>query len=140
MLRISKVYSTLNINAHIEFKDNVAVIIDNSGTGKTFMFKIIASYCVVNHIKYTLFNYNHKEYSFDTFKKCIDDTDIIIMDNADLYMNPELFEYLKKCGKQIIISIKHTNSLTTYENCGFYKVKYVGNELRTVRENYGLAI
>ena len=140
MFKFSKRYSTLNIEANVDFEDNVAIIKDNSGTGKTFLFKIIASHCAVNHIKYTLFNYNHKDVSLSTFKQGVSDADVVIMDNADLYMTPELFEYLKKCGKQVILSIKQLHNLTTYENCGFYKVKYVNNALKTVRKNYDIVI
>lgn len=71
-------------------------------------------------------------------KRGLQKADIILLDNADLYMTRELFEYLKSSGKQVIISIKHTEKLGSFENCGFYSVRYDGKIMRTVRENCGL--
>lgn len=129
-----------DISLNINIADRVAIFLDGAGTGKTFMFQMLASYCVINNIPYEKFNYSSENKDFEWFKLSIKKADIVIMDNADLYMTPELFDYLKSCDKQVLISIKHPKCLTTYENCGFYKVKYVGSTLMTVKKNYGLAV
>ena len=65
---------------------------------------------------------------------------LILLDNADLYMTKKLFNYLKSSDKQVIMSIKHTEKLGSFENCGFYTINYENNNLKTVRESCGTII
>lgn len=129
-----------DINLHIDITDKIALFWDNSGTGKTFMFHMLESYFVANGITYRKFDYNVENQDIEWIKRGLQKADIILLDNADLYMTRELFEYLKSSGKQVIISIKHTEKLGSFENCGFYSVRYDGKIMRTVRENCGLVI
>lgn len=129
-----------NINLHIDINDKVAILLDESGTGKTFMFQMLESYCVINKIPYEKFDYGSENKDLEWFIQSMKKASIVILDNSDLYMTQELFDYLKSSNKQIMISIKHVEKLSSYENCGFYTVVYDGKTLKTVRENYGLAI
>ncbi len=140
-MNINWVYrGVADISLNINLVDMVAILLDDSGTGKTFMFQMLASYCVINKIPYEKFDYSSENKDLEWFKYTMRNANIVIMDNADLYMTPDLFSYLKSSGKQVLISIKHIERLTSYENCGFYTVVYDGKILKTVRENYGLAI
>ena len=38
------------------------------------------------------------------------------------------------------MSIKHTEKLGSFENCGFYTINYENNNLKTVRESCGTII
>lgn len=58
--------------------------------------------------------------------------DIIILDNADLYLNPELFEQIKGIGATIILSKKSTFGLDM-RNAHLYIIDYRGSLLRTRR-------
>lgn len=111
-----------------------------SGTGKTFALKTIYKYLVSNNTDVIYFNHKQSDYTVERIMSLCKDNKIIIMDDADLYMTPELFDYLKSNCGQVLISIKNIAKLTTYEKCGFYKVVYEVNILKTVRKNYGLAI
>lgn len=46
------------INLGINITDSVAILLDDSGTGKTFMFEMLESYFVANGIAYKKFDYN----------------------------------------------------------------------------------
>ena len=129
-----------DINLHIDVTDKIAILWSDSGTGKTFMFHMLESYFVTKGITYRKFDYNVEGQDIEWIKQGIEKADIILLDNADLYMTRELFEYLKSSGKQAMISIKHTEKLGSFENCGFYTVEYDGETMRTVRGNYGFII
>lgn len=140
-MQINWIYKGVsNINLSINITDKVAILLDESGTGKTFMFQMLASYCVINQIPFEKFDYGSENKELSWFIQSMKNASIVIMDNADLYMTPELFEYLKSCGKQVIISIKHEEAMTSYENCGFYVIDYNGDTLKTVREDYDIII
>ncbi|MDO5150613.1 MAG: hypothetical protein Q4D76_14680 [Oscillospiraceae bacterium] len=140
-MRINWVYNGLvDITLDINLDDTVAILLDDSGTGKTFMFKVLSSYCVINQIRCEKFDYSDEHRNLEYFRNTIGDAEIVLMDNADLYMTQELLDYLKNSGKQVIISIKHIEKFTSCEGCGFYTVDYDGKSLKTVRENYGFAI
>jgi DNA replication protein DnaC len=50
-------FSTGNINVHTEFRDRVCYLLDNSGTGKTYLFMLIYNYCKEKKIDAVYFNY-----------------------------------------------------------------------------------
>lgn len=124
-----------NINLSIDISDKVAILFDDSGTGKTFMFQMLESYFVINKIPYEKFNYGSENKNLEWFKQSMKKAKVVLLDNADLYMTKELFNYLKSSDKQVIISIKHIEKLNFCNNCGFYTVVYDGKKLKTVKEN-----
>lgn len=129
-----------NINLSINITDSVAILLDDSGTGKTFMFEMLESYFVAKGIAYKKFDYNSENEDTDWFIQGMRKANIVLLDNADLYMTKELFNYLKSSDKQVIMSIKHTEKLGSFENCGFYTINYENNNLKTVRESCGTII
>ena len=126
-----------NINLSINITDSVAILLDDSGTGKTFMLEMLESYFVANGIAYKKFDYSSENEDTNWFIQGMQKANIVLLDNADLYMTKELFNYLKSSNKQVIMSIKHTEKLGSFENCGFYTINYDNNNLKTVRENCG---
>lgn len=129
-----------NINLSINITDPVAILLDDSGTGKTFMFEMLESYFVAKGIEYKKYDYSSENEDTDWFIQGMRKANIVLLDNADLYMTKELFNYLKSSEKQIIMSIKHTEKLGSFENCGFYIINYENNNLKTVRESCGTII
>ena len=126
-----------NINLSINITDSVAILLDDSGTWKTFMLEMLESYFVANGIAYKKFDYSSENEDTNWFIQGMQKANIVLLDNADLYMTKELFNYLKSSNKQVIMSIKHTEKLGSFENCGFYTINYDNNNLKTVRENCG---
>jgi len=97
----------------IDFKDRVNLIVDNSGTGKTFMMELIWSYCLDNGISCTHVDYKHRDVPLSG--------EILLFDKADLYLTPEMFEKLKTLDAISIISIKDKLGLD-YRDCGLYRL------------------
>ena len=129
-----------DIALHVDLSDQVAILFSDSGTGKTFLFQMLASYFVIHGIPYEKFDYSSENKELAWFQQSMKKADVVLLDNADLYMTKALFRDLKSSGKQVVISIKHTERLGSFENCGFYTVDYDGKSLRTVRENCGLIV
>lgn len=131
MFKLNKKIGSTNFS--IFFEDKVNVIRGNSGTGKTFMFSTIASYCMLNSIKYAYIDYNFVA-SNDTdliYQHCYD-KDIIILDNADLYLDSELFSKLLSLNATIILSKKTTYGLDM-KDAHLYVVNYDSDCLSTRR-------
>lgn len=101
---------------------------------------MLTSYFVIHGIPYEKFDYSSENKELAWFQQSMKKADVVLLDNADLYMTKELFRDLKSSGKQVVISIKHTERLGSFENCGFYTVDYDGKSLRTVREECGLIV
>lgn len=141
MMRLDWTYEgDSNINLSINITDSVAILSDDSGTGKTFMFEMLESYFVAKGIAYKKFDCNSENEDADWFIHGMRKANIVLLDNADLYMTKKLFNYLKSSDKQVIMSIKHTEKLGSFENCGFYTINYENNYLKTVRESCGTII
>ena len=101
-MNINWVYrGVADISLNINLVDMVAILLDDSGTGKTFMFQMLASYCVINKIPYEKFDYSSENKDLEWFKYTMRNANIVIMDNADLYMTPDLFSYLKSSVQEM---------------------------------------
>ncbi|MGN0634149.1 MAG: hypothetical protein ACI4JW_09815 [Oscillospiraceae bacterium] len=83
-MKIDWVYKGVtDITLNVNISDSVAIILGDSGSGKTFMFEMIASYCVINNIPYERFDYKSENKDFEWFKQSMKKADIVLMDNAD---------------------------------------------------------
>lgn len=63
-----------DIALHVDLSDQVAILLSDSGTGKTFLFQMLASYFVIHGIPYEKFDYSseNKELAWfqQSMKKC----------------------------------------------------------------------
>lgn len=119
------------VHFDVTLSDSVCVFEQDSGTGKTFLFTTIAEYCVVNSLKCVTMNSSRLDL-LDSFEGSVKDVDILLLDNADLYLTDELFKRLAKNAKRVLISVKDISRLSL-NTAGFYFVRYVGNSLTVVR-------
>lgn len=119
-----------SIEVKVDLKDKICVFFDMSGTGKTFLFTMLKSYFLDAGISFISVDYtNYKILDSYDFS---DDTEVIILDNADLYMNEKLFSNLDASGKLIVMSIKDIGNLNQ-KNMGFYRVLYKDTLLKVKR-------
>lgn len=126
-------YIFSGIKCNIIFENKVNILFDNSGTGKTFMFTILQSYLEEKEIKYILVDsrsslMNNEELLLEG----IDNSEVVLLDNADLYLSQVIINAIQAKGKLAIISLK---SLSAYRlrGAGLYKVHYDKDELVTRR-------
>lgn len=119
-----------SIEVKVDLKDKICVFFDMSGTGKTFLFTMLKSYFLDAGISFISVDYT--SYKILDSYDFSDDTEVIILDNADLYMNEKLFSNLDASGKLIVMSIKDIGNLNQ-KNMGFYRVLYKDTLLKVKR-------
>jgi hypothetical protein len=128
MLSINEQCNSINLS--INLKDG-AYCVDsgNSGTGKSFLFKLLLAYATKNKLVSAYFN------------STVEDTDsvinylipiknkvnIIILDNYDLYCNKKLRDFLSDFNCIIFVSCKELNHLP--KNTEFCRVSYKEDNL-----------
>ncbi len=135
MLEINETYSQI-IEVKARFTDKINILSGRSGTGKTFLFSVIAGYCANNGIKCINIDYKFKDV-FDAFLiEKLKQFDVICLDNADLYMNCERFDQLYYLDRLMIISI-HNLSLVdmTLDSVGSYQVDYTKDRMYVYRRS-----
>ena len=88
----------------IDFEGKINLLEDNSGTGKTFLCTALRSYLADKGIPCLAIN--SKIFQHLDFQNLIlDGKEVIILDNADLYLTDELLERLKKSTAIVIIAL-----------------------------------
>ena len=119
------------VSFDVNFSDKFNIIKQDSGTGKTFMFGVIDAYCKKNGISCLLCNYSMLEFK-DNFDEHIEGKSLVLLDNADLYLDSSLLSELESKDCIVVISIKSLVGLYV-EDVGFYSVKYDEDSLTVVR-------
>lgn len=121
------------VDFDVNFMDEINIFTDASGTGKTFLFKVLCSYCRDNDMKYAYIDYNMIDTGDEglILSHC-KNKDVIILDNADLYLTPELWNAIRNLNKLIILSKKSTFGLNM-KGVHSYTIDYNGSELNTRR-------
>jgi hypothetical protein len=118
-------FTVRNLEYKLEFENRICYIIDESGTGKTFLFRNLRNHCLNNNIDFTFIDYNYANKSEDEIiNACRNCTEIIILDNADLYLTPKIIDNLR--ANLVIASLKSSIGLRTDET-GNYELVQDGN-------------
>lgn len=112
---ITSSYNNLVVN--IELDKGIYVFGGCSGTGKTFLAKILHSVCSIKKIKYKYFNNVMKDYKADTIVSIASGNDLVFFDNADLYLTSDILKDIKDT-RCILISMKDVCKLgVDYRDC-----------------------
>lgn len=128
MLTINENINGVNVN--LSFNSGINCIdLGLSGSGKTFLMTIIKSYCVKHSIDYKFFNYDSKS---DDIKSILgnmkNEASIVMMDNADLYMNDEISALMSK-NTNIIFIVSIKRRLKIKAKYVLFNLKYQGTSL-----------
>lgn len=97
------------LELNMSFDSKVYVLTDNSSTGKTYLFNILRRYFEEIGVDYSVIDFKdvlRVDFSDDYVVKQCQMYPIIALDNADLYMTPDLFSRIDNLGNTILISIK----------------------------------
>lgn len=122
------------LNRNIKLEDGFSLFMGNSGTGKTLLFNTIMSHCHINKIPYSYFNSSTLDtYSKSSMIENCKNKEIILMDNADLYLTKDMLDKIKSLGaKYILISKKSMYGLFNMgDKFKTYDVIFDGNSLIT---------
>lgn len=105
-LSVSYKFNTININA--SFDAGVNILSSPSGTGKTLLISALDTYCMLSEYKHTLLNYNDARKTIDQLVSICRDSDIILIDNGDLFDMDSLLKQIRDSDKIIIVALKNT--------------------------------
>lgn len=105
-LSVSYKFNTININ--VNFDARVNILSSPSGTGKTLLISALDTYCMLSEYKYTLLNYNDARKTIDQLVSLCKDSDIILIDNGDLFDIDSLLKQIRDPDKIIIVALKNT--------------------------------
>lgn len=110
----------------VDFKNRINLLVDDSGTGKTFLLQMLKFFCDDNNISCAHIDYIHKDMP-------LEGNDVLLFDKADLYVTSDMFDKLKDLDATSIISIKNTTDLDMYGDIGMYRLINSGKQIKVVK-------
>lgn len=128
MFEINESYSGINVTAKL--RSRICFFYGQSGLGKTFFFRIVKSVCSLRGLVCTVMDYNNIEKSEEDIISFCKNSDIVILDNADLYLTNHMLRSLN--ASTILVSVK-TIAEWDKEDAGLYTISYNESNL-SVRE------
>ena len=132
-MKLVEQYSGISFDVSFEDSDKVCIFLSPSGAGKSFLFSVLAGHLRDKGISSVLINsvlLENLHNDIDAIEQiCLNqDVEIVILDNADLYLTQNFIDTLVSKGKTVIISLKDASKFS-FSDFGFYRVKYVGDSL-----------
>lgn len=115
-----------------KFTDNINILFDDSGTGKTYLIGLLQGYCYENNINVCFFDSNASDYTEESIILNLKGRDMVLFDNGDLYLTDKILNYCRENNILVIVSLKNIVRLNTLD-AGLYVVKYGNGVLRTAR-------
>ena len=123
------------VSFDINLEGSINILTGDSGSGKSFLCRAIQSYhkfiedipCV--YIDYNILDLRDDE---DFILSVCKNVKLVTLDNADLYLTPELLRKLKEMCETIIVCVKDISGLNIQDAC-IYKVNYSGNQITTIK-------
>ena len=121
------------IKIDAEFSEGINVIYGYSGTGKSFMFSRINDYYANStEYKVSLIDYHYYNKAESIIIDFCRGSDLVLLDNADLYITHSLIDMLLKECKCIVISMKNTLFFDKNE-ANELSVEYINHHIRTIQ-------
>ena len=108
-LLIQDNFNGLSVNIHII--SGISVFQQDSGTGKTFLFKVIKAFSVIEGWACHYFDYQTKDLDEDMIIDICKTMDVVCFDSADLYFTPSLVESLKTLSCIVLASLKFLSDI-----------------------------
>ena len=125
-------FNVSRLQVKVNISDRIVVFFDDSATGKTYLFNLLRKKLVLDGKKVILVD--SRSMRTDDGSDIIFDADVVILDDADLYLTDELFERILKCKALVLLSVKSIKHILRSDEVGYYRVKF-GGVLMTVRRN-----
>lgn len=108
------------IDVEAEFKNSLSLLSGDSGTGKTLLLKAVRLYCRNNNISCQYCDYNLEGKKSNQIITLCEGCDVVLFDNADLYLTDEIIHYFLNKGSIIIFSMKNTFGISTAGSSRFF--------------------
>lgn len=137
-MKITENYNDIFFDIIFEDTDKTCIFLSPSGTGKTFLFNVLLEHLKENGVNIILVNSTMLSSLGNNItsieKICLEDNvEVVILDNADIYLTQEFLDKLVSSNKLTIISLKDVNRFS-FKDFGFYRVKYLDNTLNVRRK------
>ncbi len=126
MIKFIKEYSGIIFDVNIQ--DRINLFTGYSGTGKTFAFGAIQEYLKSNNVSTIYFDYRQVDYTTEQLISLCKNREVVILDNADLYITQELLDYLINSNKIIMCSIENRYKYR-FKAFGTYDINYENTRL-----------
>ncbi len=130
-IRILKTEGTLNVD--ISLSNKVCLLASDSGTGKTYAMSFVREYCIENDIRCTMVNYNDAEKSEDEIIRYCVDSDVVIFDDANLYLTSSIIDRVYQTSKIIVVCAQDLFGFMDCDDTAFYSASFTGERLEVCR-------
>lgn len=112
------------IIVNCSFDTKVSIVSDDSSVGKTFLLNILMGYCAANHIPCKHYDYGHQDI-------VPQDSGVVLIDRADLFLTDDHLAGLKSAGCSSIICMRSCRLDTS--GCGKYVLLPTERSISTKR-------
>ncbi len=114
------------IDAELDAKLNI--LTGNSGSGKSMLLQALDLYCSRNDLNWVFCNYHQMNYAKEKLIDICSNKDVVLLDNADLYITEDILNRILKTSKMVVMSLHDISAVSTNE-AAIIQVIYT-NDLR----------
>lgn len=122
---VKTTYGTLPVFGVLKHK--LCYFGNDSGSGKTFLFNILESYCDANNISVAVIDYRRRNDSVESILASCSDKELVLLDNVELYPVSKVIEKLLPSNTVILVS--HHEVLPIQSSGYKYKVMFTETQL-----------
>lgn len=123
-----KVYRASGVSVNCSFGTNTYVFQGESGEGKTFFFNMVKSTCIKEGVSCRFFRADSNLLGDDLIIEEMNLADVIIFDNADLYLTQRIVDNIRD-NQIVFISMKYPFKLNI-KNRKLVDISYKDNKMR----------
>lgn len=120
------------IDVECSFNNKLNILRGSSGSGKTLLLTVIDFYCTFNKISCRLCNYDIAELRPDTIISICKNAEVVLLDNADLYLTEDILKVILKTAKFVVMSIKNTDGISI-DGASECLVEYKDLHVKTIK-------
>ena len=137
-MRIELNKAMRGVQFDISIPEGVFLFGGDSSTGKSYLLSFLSEEYedISSYVNYVDVKGNKYD-STNRIKSKIDSTQIALLDNADLYMTQDLYDYVKLHSKIVLIAARDM-FLADYSGAHFADVDYDGKKMEVVIYDYCL--
>ena len=104
------------------------ILTGNSGSGKSMLLQALDLYCSRNDLNWVFCNYHQMNYAKEKLIDICSNKDVVLLDNADLYITEDILNRILKTSKMVVMSLHDISAVSTNE-AAIIQVIYT-NDLR----------
>lgn len=123
----------MGVYCDIDLHNHVCILSGDSGIGKSFLIDILKSYVERKGIKYSYLDGSTRTKTSNEIVSFCQSSDLVLLDNADLYLTSEITAALGKTVKMIVVCLHDPTLAIACEDTAFYDVEYDEDNFKVAR-------